>query len=334
MSHEASHTHSVTPEKTTLGVSADESERLGAPEYSADDLGSIEQAAESTIGVLESALKNGEPRSSVIETDRGMKGVVDASVPGGSMEATFNGFGEGAEPEEIYIRLDEGQDGTSHGIAVKHMDMPPPEIFVDGTPVPPQDIPSVKAVIEQIQQEQNAAEADTGKNDEEPTDDKERKAVEELYKALDTLRVNELKHKSKVDELASRVQGMIRALNMFSGDGRGRVGFEAAARKTRSDLENIAMQLKGIQRTFEENQQDALRLQDTASSLSGEKMHIVKQSSDMTTPREAERRISNIDVRQSSYIGDILQELKRVMALLEQWAPMNARMLQAKIVRR
>ncbi|HEY1085971.1 MAG TPA: hypothetical protein VGE34_04585 [Candidatus Saccharimonadales bacterium] len=302
-----------------------------APRYSTEELGNIENAATSTENILENALKNGEPRSSVTETDRGVKGVIDTSVPGGSMEATFNGIGEDAELEEIDIMLEEDSDGMTHDIAVKHMDMPPPEIFVDGALVQPQDIPAVEAVIEQIQQEQEAEETDV-EGSEEESEDNEREAAE-LYKALDVLRAKEQKHKGKVGELAFQVQGMMRGLNAFPGDGRGRMGFEDAVRKTRRDLESVAAQLKRIQRTFEENQQEALKLQGAVSSFSGEKLHVVKESSDMPPPRQAERRIAQVDVRQNSYMGDIQQQLKQVIALLEQSAPMNARMLQGKIPR-
>lgn len=133
--------------------------------FSAEDLERIDGAARGAEAVLDNALRHGEPRRDVVETDRGRKGFVEAGIPGGRMETLFNGTGEDAKPEEIDIHL-RGEEGETHMIGVRFLENEKTLLFVDGDPARPEDVPSVAAVVERIVAEQNV-DADSEPGDDE-----------------------------------------------------------------------------------------------------------------------------------------------------------------------
>ncbi len=123
-----------------------------AIKYSPDELEQITSASHGAEDVLERAISAGEPSHKVVETDGGIKGFVEAGIPGGRVEATFDGTGESARLEEVNMIL--GDDGESHEVGIQFKESGEALIFVDGEPVKPEEVPAVAAVIEQLKVEQ------------------------------------------------------------------------------------------------------------------------------------------------------------------------------------
>lgn len=164
----------------TLPTTATEAPDELEDSYTAEDLEYIDAAVQGAERVLDSALRNGEPRRDVVETDRGRKGFVEAAVPGGHVEALFDGTGPDATPEEINIHLG-SEDGEEHTIGVRFTESGGSLLFVDGEPARPEDVPSVAAVVEHILAEQSRS------DDNEPeleNDDTAEQEIDEVSEQL------------------------------------------------------------------------------------------------------------------------------------------------------
>jgi hypothetical protein len=122
------------------------------PDYSPEEMAQLNAATTGVIDIL-----NGAPKSnnSTVETNEGIKSLVEGTVPGGNVIGLF-GENDGHENvlQSVILHLEPGQDGMPHAISVQGIDTSRPEILVDGKPVPPELIPGVADVIAQIQQEQ------------------------------------------------------------------------------------------------------------------------------------------------------------------------------------
>lgn len=119
-------------------------------EYIPNKLEGIDQAASGAAAVLEDAI-DGNRKIGVSETDRGLRGIVEAPVPGGSITGLF----DGQSLDQITIAIN-GEDGQEHVVRIDKPESVNPMLFLDDTPATAEDLPSVVAVIEQIKAEREA----------------------------------------------------------------------------------------------------------------------------------------------------------------------------------
>lgn len=126
-------------------------------EYSPDKLEGVDEAAASATSVLESSIE-GKRHIGVSDTERGLRGIVEAPTPGGSVTGLF----DGNKLDQIKITL-HSEDGTEHIVEIDKPESETPRINLDNTPATAVDMPSVVAVINQIKADRKAMQ----ENDEE-----------------------------------------------------------------------------------------------------------------------------------------------------------------------
>ncbi len=144
-------------------------EQEGLP-YGPEDLKGIDDAASATRGIIESAQETGEP-SEVVETDEGIKGVLESSIPNGNLVAQYDMTGPEKVLDKVAIVLD-GERGEQQIVTVDFHKDGRADIFVGDELVRPEDVPSVQAVVEQIQADQAEALAEDEESDQESDDEK------------------------------------------------------------------------------------------------------------------------------------------------------------------
>lgn len=125
------------------------------PDYAPEKLEGINEAAASAVYVLSDAIK-GNRHHGIAETSKGLRGIVEGSIPGGKVEGLF----DGSTLEDINITL-HGEDGE-HVVRIEKPESGRPMIYLDDIPATAEDMPSVVGVIEQIKAEREA------ENQEEP----------------------------------------------------------------------------------------------------------------------------------------------------------------------
>lgn len=135
-------------------------EYIERPEYAPEKLEGVDQAAAGAVSVLEEAI-NGERHIAVSETERGLRGVVEASVPGGRVRGLF----ANQQLDQIEIAL-QSEDGNEHVVRIDKPESGSPMLYLDGVPANAEDMPSVAAVIDQIKAEREALQqVDNQEND-------------------------------------------------------------------------------------------------------------------------------------------------------------------------
>lgn len=149
----------------------DETEHL-AEDYSPDDLEGIATAADRAASIIKLAIENGIVNQHVTETDRGLRGIVEASIADGKVVALF----AGSKLDQIDIILDNngeqtGSDG-GHDVRISQPESGNPRIYLDGVPVDASQIPNVYSMLEFIK-----AETENIDSVSEPTDDGKQRAA-------------------------------------------------------------------------------------------------------------------------------------------------------------
>lgn len=119
-------------------------------EYQPEKLEGVDKAAAGALNVIEEAIK-GERHVGVSDTERGLRGIVDAPVPGGYVIGLF----DNAQLDQIEITLD-GESGDGHTVRIDKPESGSPVIYLDGVPAIAEDMPSIVTVIEQINTEREA----------------------------------------------------------------------------------------------------------------------------------------------------------------------------------
>lgn len=135
--------------ETELSTSPDHQDNTESLDsnYGPEDLENIDRAVAVAIGIIQEAMR-GDRRMDTSETGRGLRGFVDANVPGGNIK----GFFEGISLDLVTISL-EGDDGKEHPLTINKPESNTPTIYLDGQSASGEALPSVVSVLEQIKAE-------------------------------------------------------------------------------------------------------------------------------------------------------------------------------------
>lgn len=122
------------------------------PEYSPEDLENMAAASHAAEDILVDAIKDNKINRQVVETDKGMRGIVEGRFSDGTVKGLF----AGNELSEVDIELDTSESGEKHVVRIEHPESPPQQIFLDDQPANSQDLPGVYQFLEAIKAEREA----------------------------------------------------------------------------------------------------------------------------------------------------------------------------------